>query len=238
MEIARLLTNARVGEVADSGGSIQNVYATSGITDDATLQMIIDELKESTDALTSAVEKDKAVSKLEQVDEQRDKALQDIYHYLQGLLRVPGDVAASAGRLLTIFEKYGIGIVSQSYAEQSTSINSLLGDWSSDESETDMASIFYLTGMVTTLSEAQKTFESTYESYLTELAKSKSEQSASAIKPETLNIINNRLVKYLRAQAEFNAETYGDFAQKVNIVITRINGNVRERRAKHSETTE
>lgn len=233
MKISKLFTNARIGELADTATALINTYGTSGITEDATLQMIIDELKASNQALVFAVEKDQAISKLEEYDEARDTAVQDLYHYMQGCSRVGTELTKKAAEnIFRLIQKYGVGIVKLSYAEESTQINSLLGDLSAPELESEINMVVFLGGLIDKLKSTQAQFESYYESYLGELAKNKEQRSASSIKPETLSIINNRLVKYLRSQAEFNATTYGELAQKVSIAIDRTNQNIRERRSR------
>ncbi|MFV0522132.1 MAG: hypothetical protein ACK5MI_06870 [Mangrovibacterium sp.] len=57
-------------------------------------------------------------------------------------------------------------------------------------------------------------------------------QSASEVKPAVVKTINDKLVVYLRAQSQFNAENYGNFANDVAIIINKTNENVKERGSK------
>lgn len=231
MEVPKLTTKAHIGELADVGNTLINIVTASNIEGDATLEAISKELKTATNEMIFAVEKDQAVSKLEAFDQVRDNAVQDLFHYLQGLCRVGTEEEKNNSK--TIFnqvKKYGLGVVNLSYAEESTNINSLLLDLSKDEHLKIIAELLHVPGLVESLQTAQQNFEEYYETYLEELAKNRRQQSATNLKPILINIINRRLVKYLRSQAEFNPHIYSPLAEKASIAIERINSNVRERK--------
>lgn len=233
MEISKLSANARIGEVSDVAKSILNAYETSTIKDDMTLKTVIAELKKSNNELVFAVEKDKAISKREEVDEERDKIIQNIFPYLEGSARIPDEITAKAATtILDIFKKYGMGIVKLSYGEESTQVNSLLGDLTTETAITNIANVPHLGVMIEQLRVAQANFETVYDEYTKQLSEDKSKQSASSIKPVTLKIINNRLVKYLNAQIEFNEEVFGAFARQVDVQIDKANEVIKERRSK------
>lgn len=230
MKITKVLYQSRVSEVNATATNVLKAYTESGITDDATLQSFVDELTAVNDALTLAIDKDKAVSKLEEYDEIRDKAMQDLYHYIEGYTRVPNKSAeVPAKHVFDIFQKYGVGIVGLSYNEQSSKLDSLLKDLEIETNKTATESLMYVPQMIEALRKAQEDFSNVYVEQLRETGK---EQTASDLKPQVLDIINNKLIVYLQAMITFNADVYGNLAKDVAIVINRNNEIVRERRRK------
>ncbi|MCG8513597.1 MAG: DUF6261 family protein [Halanaerobiales bacterium] len=235
MEILKLNAKVRLGELS---GTITNVTEAhnekSEISNDSTLSMLINELINTNNKFTAAYNQDKVLSELENFDEQRDAAMRSVYHYVQGCTHLPqGNTATAAHKVFTLLTKYGIGIVSQSYNQQTGEINSLLNDLSMPDNAEAVATIPSLSDMVASLHEAQRNFEQAYAQFLARSSDNK--LNASDIKPQLLNILNNKLVVYLRSQVIFNPETYNAFAAKVATAINRTNSNIKERTAKNSK---
>ncbi len=236
MKIAKVTPNSRVGEVNATATNLLTAYTQSGITEDTTLQSFIDELTAANTALTLAIDKDKTFSELEAYDDIRDKALQDLYHYLQGLTRVPNlATKAPAIALFAVFQKYGLSIVGLSYNEESSKIDSLLTDFATEENQSYIAQLSYVADMVQAVQKAQTQFSTTYYNYVEQLRKTDDEPSASELKPQVVDVINTKLVVYLRAMLTFNTEVYGNFAKEVAIIIDRNNETVRTRKKKTTE---
>ncbi len=233
MKIAKVTPNSRISEINATASNLLTAYAQSGITEDTTLQNFIDQLTEANSALTLAIDKDKAFSELEVYDDVRDKALQDLYHYLQGLTRVPNPATkAPAVALFAIFQKYGLSIVGLSYNEESSKIDSLLVDFATEDNQSHITQLSYVSDMVQVVKEAQTQFSTVYYNYVEQLRKAGDQSSASELKPQVLDVINNKLVVYLRAMLTFNTEVYGNFAKEVAIIIDRNNETVRARKKK------
>lgn len=235
-KISKLIVNSRLGEVNATASNVQVAYAQSGITEDATLQGFIDELTEANNALTLAIDKDKALSELEIYDDTRDRALQDLFYYLQGMSRVPeGPAKEPANRLFTLFQKYGIGIVALSYNEESSKIDSLLADLATTESQAHIAKLPYVEQMIQSIKDAQAQFSTAHYRYVEQLRKLSNQPNASELKPQVLDILNNKLVVYLRGMLTFNPTQYSNFAQELGIIINRSNEQVRNRKKKAEE---
>lgn len=159
LKIPRLLTQVRIGELADTATALINTCTTSGISEDATLVLIVEELKASNQALVVAVEKDQALSRLDEHDGTRDQIVQDLFYYTKGCSRV-GEAASiqAAQSVFEVIQKYGVGIVRLSYAEESTQINSLLGDLATPALASQVERVAFLPALVAKLKTAQTQF--------------------------------------------------------------------------------
>lgn len=226
----KLNLRSRVDEVNGVAISLQNAYAASGITDEETLQAIFDELKAEQTVLNVAIEKDRISSELEHYDEIRDEALRDFFYFLNGMRRVSDSLTVtSANHLLSIFQKYGVTMLKKSYLEETSAINSLLVDYSTAESQEAMTALPHTASLFENIKTSQADFEGMFNKYKEELAKNTKNNSASELKPKVLNIINTKLLVYLRSLAMFQKETYGAFATQISIIINGQNQNIRER---------
>lgn len=230
-KIAKVVANSRLGEVNATASNILTAYAKSSIADDVILLDFISQLTETNTSLTTAIDRDKALSELDKYDDIRDKVLQNINLYLRGMVCVPDvSIKAAATQLSNIFQKYGIGITWLSYNEESAKINSLLGDLATSESQENIAKLLLLDQIVQALKDAQKQFSTVYYNYVEQLRKADEKQSASECKQEVLGVINNKVITYLRGMLTFNSKVYGTLAKDIDIIIDRNNEQVRKRK--------
>lgn len=225
--INKLATRCKVTEANGTATNIIDVHSKATLPEDATLTMIMDELKTNNDLLTTAVNKDEGIAKTEEYDAKRDRAYQNLYHFIFGMTKLG---SADSMTLWAIMKRYGSGIIKESYTDETSKLNSLIEELNAHSTEIDSVSgtVYLLTELKT----AQKEFQDYYSEYVKILNEAGKIQSASEVKPAVMKTINDKLVVYLRTQAQFNADNYGDFANQVAILINKTNENVKERSAK------
>ncbi len=230
MNVPKLLARIRLSELSGTSTNIVQVFDDLPPIGDTTLSDLMDNVKVENGLLIIAMNQDKALSELEDFDEKRDSAMRDVYYYVQGCTHLPaGDAAVAADKLFTLLKKYSVGITQYSYNQETGEINSLLVELATVENSARIATIPQLDTLVATLETTQRAFEQAYSSYLSQISENKNKQSASSIKPLLLDLINDRLVIYLRSKAIFSPEVYGAFADKVATAISKTNANIRER---------
>lgn len=230
--IEKLISSSRTTEVDAVSFRFIGAYENTTISDEF-LDITFESLAGKSQELTLAIRRSKTESELEIKDEVRDAKLRAIHYLLLGLLHHPSlEVKAAAEEVEQVFDNYGLSIVNESYASESSLISSLLADLAKPDL---LAAITVLTGcaeIIAALAEAQGDFEETRIAYETEKAKEGILENATAIKKEVVTIVNEKLVVYLRAMLQANGGVYGDFARTIAQMINDNNEVVKKRRKK------
>ncbi len=235
-KISILNASARVNEVGGTAENILKAYTDCGLSEDANLQSIIDVLSQKNSLLITAIEKGKAYSQLEKCDEQRDNAFKALYHYLKGCTLVPGgDTKTTSEIIFSIFEKYGISMTYLPYTEQTAQMKSLIEELESENIKPLIGRITQLEGMVEALKNAQADFQQAHSDYTSQISALKKEQSASELKPQVLEVLNEQLVMYMRAMAKAFPQTHLKFATEIATEINKTNQNIKSRGNKSAE---
>ncbi len=94
--LLKLRANARVSEVGGTVTYILKTHVDVGISEDASLQTIINELADQHENLILAIEQDRAFSEVDPHDELRDTAVRDMYYYAKGCSRLPVPAVSAA----------------------------------------------------------------------------------------------------------------------------------------------
>lgn len=235
----KLLSIARTTEVDAVSVSVIAEYDKSDWSSDAHMTGIFDLLKPASEKLTSAINRIKAESDLEEKDEQRDKKVRAIYYLLMGFMHHPDTAISSAAlQVDAVFEHYGVNIVNDSYATESSLIESLLLEFSKTDLQTAIAALPGLSDLITELRNAQTAFGEAQVLFEEEKAKEGTEENASKIKKEVLSIMNDNLVVYLRAMIQVDQTKYEVFTTTVAQIIDDMNVIVKKRRKEKEPVSE
>ncbi len=227
------MTNSRTTEVDAVSLRTIGAYKNTSLSSDAHLASIFTGLETESARLTAAIKRSKAESELEVKDEVRDDKVRAIHYLLMGLLHHPDPAIQNAAEEVeNVFDNYGLSILGESYATESSLATSLLGDFSKPKLQVAIAALSGCTEIVAALQAAQTDFEATRIVYEEEKAKEGTLENATIIKKEVANIINDNLVVYLRAMLQVDEPTYGDFARTIAMIIADNNEVVKKRRKK------
>lgn len=230
-KINKLLATSRTTEVDAVSNRIITEYKKNDWSSDTHLTGIFDELESTSLKLTHAINRGKSESNLEEKDEVRDNKVRAIHYLIQGFEHHPDETIREAARAVdNVFERYGVRIVQESYASQSSLIESLLDDFANPDLQPFVDALPGFSQVLTELQTAQTEFEEAKVTYEAEKAEEGTKENATLIKMEVLKIINDKLVVYLRAMIQVNEAVYGSFARTVAQIINDMNVIVRKRR--------
>jgi len=110
-------------------------FAESGVTDPY-LNSTFGSLDAANLALSLAINRSKAESDLEEKDEVRDNKVRSFYYLILGFSHHPTKTIKEAAQvLLNVFESYGLAMVGESYATESSLVSSLLLNLAKPETE-------------------------------------------------------------------------------------------------------
>ncbi|MCH5289969.1 MAG: hypothetical protein J1E32_08665, partial [Treponema sp.] len=132
---------------------------------------------------------------------------------------------AAAQDVYATLDKYGRGMTSKGYAEQTALTESLLEDLG--KATEKIAALSGVAELVASLREAQDGFAAAHDAYIK--AKAGKGESASSLKKPIVSLINDSIVPYLNIVAAM--EGYADFITAVAGNIKRTNDTVARRSA-------
>lgn len=226
MAMTKLYARIRATEADSASDALLRLYKAAGLENDSFLSGAFKELESLSARLTTAIKKDVANSRLDECDGARDEAVRNLGTLIQGYAVIPvPEKKEAAKRLESAFSKYGKKIVNESYASESSLIESLLEDLGSFKSE--MKILEGVKTLVEQLRHAQDEFNAANDAYT--VAKSEKGENATEIKKTLVAFVNERLVPYLGAVRL--AEPYTKFASQAETEIKRVN-NAADRRSK------
>ncbi len=230
-KINKLLSHARNTEVDTVSGRIISEYGKNDWGFDTHLTGIFGLLNPSSIKLSQAIKRIKAESSLEEKDELRDNKLRAVNYVVLGFIHHPDETISSAAKKVdAVFDHYGLNIINESYATESSFIKSLLGDFDSPEIQIAIAAMPGLPQIVDDLKAAQTGFEEAELLFQNEKAKEGSQENATEVKQTVLSLINDKLVTYLNAMVLVDEAKYGSFALTVSQIINDMNLIIKKRK--------
>lgn len=228
----KLSTSARVTEVDTLSDVLVRLYkADSALAKDEFLAGVMAEIEQQSSGLTTAIKQDKALSTLDGADSERDEAIRNFAKLIDGYSAFPLPAKRNAAeQLLTVFAKYRKTITGESYANESSLIESMLEDFASADLTLAISELEGVDSLLKGIREAQNAFNTLNDEYVA-LCSAKG-KSATLLKRPLVTLINEKFVTYVGAMALANASLYADFASKAETEINRINDAVRGRASK------
>lgn len=220
----RIKTYLRITELDTLATTIVRLYQAAAaesetFAKDSHLTPLMAKVKELSESLTLAIKRDRAESSLDEADVVRDEVFGDLFNVITGYASFPFPEKRAAGkRLLLIFQKYGIGVIRKPYSEESSLIESMLGDFSAESAKADIALLPGIAELLSSLRSAQDSFHATSDAYTA--AKLEMGDSATAIKKELLGILNGKLRSLLSA---IEQPDFADFIAKCAAEIDKAN---------------
>ncbi|WP_172913943.1 DUF6261 family protein [Capnocytophaga canis] len=223
--------NSRITEVGDVANRLAVLYkGTATLQDDAFLKNLLSEIQTQGDAITEAIKKDKAVSKLEDADAERDQAIRVLDKMLKAYEVFPVENTKAHGqKIATIFKKYGVKITEENYSSESNLIDSLLKDLSVSEVQASVTALSGVSEAITQIRTTQEEFARLRLQYEEAFTENLSKVSASSLRKPLLGLINKKLIPYLVAMTLVDGAKYTAFADKVAKIIDDMNEVVKAR---------
>lgn len=196
----------------------------------------VNELKNGTVSITTAIKKDKVKSQLLEADSKRDEPITNLGSILKGNLALPiAEKKQAAQEILPIFNKYA-GITKKSYSEESALIRSLLEDLDNSKLQVSIDALEGVRDVIEQIRLAQKDFDDANDAFTS--ANTEKGETASVLKKKFIDLFNNKIVPYLTAMNISDNDVYGSFCAKVQAEILKVNATVPSKKAKQQSTEE
>ena len=229
-KVAKLINNVRVTELDALSDAMEREYKAAcaggetAVAKDTVLKGLFEQLIDLSARNTTAIKQDAIVSTLDEADSARDSVTRDLFTLTNGYTASPfAEVKTAAVDVCATLEKYGRGMTSKGYAEQTALTESLLEDLGKVTEK--IAALSGVAELVASLREAQDGFASAHDAYIK--AKADKGESASSLKKPIVSLINDSIVPYLNIVAA--VQGYADFIAAVAGNIKRTNDTVARR---------
>ena len=191
---------------------------------DTALAAIMGEVERLSADITTAIKKDKVSTSLEEADARRDEIIRSLGTLLTGYGAIPlADKKDAAEKLLSVYNKYGKSIATETYARESSLIESMLEDFAAESLADAIRALDGVGDLISSLRTAQDEFNKTNDSATAALT-AKGE-SAYSVKKPLLAAINEKLVPYINAMGAVSPE-YADLGTKADVEIAKANASV------------
>lgn len=236
----KLSYQIRTTEISDVSDRLLLIFEKEeAFKDEYFLNFVFDEMKSISEQMKEAIKRDAVQSKLKDADLRRDDAVRTLNNALVGYSALPiAELKNEGEKLQKVFAKYGLRIIKENYAVQSSLIESLLMDLSNSEMQSAIEKLSGMTEIVAELRQAQTSFTTLRAEYEKMQAMRKRKVSASSLKKNLLELINSKLITYLAAMGVANSSAYGNFVRVVSQVISDTNVTIKRRTQRKTDDTE
>ena len=233
--VAKLSNNVRVTELDALSDAMEREYAaacgdgSTVVAKDVLLKGLFSQLTDFSARNTTAIKQDAVVSTLDAADAARDSVTRDLFTLSNGYTASPfAEVKAAAAAVCAVLDKYGRGMTSKGYADQTALTESLLEDLGAEKVAAQIKALSGVAELVAGLREAQDAFASAHDGYIK--AKAGKGESATSLKKPIVSLLNDSIVPYLNIVAAM--EGYADFVLAVAGNIKGTNDTVARRAGK------
>ena len=237
-KVVKLINNVRTTELDALSDAMEREYklacgeGATAVGKDAVLKAQFAQLADLSARNTTAIRQDAVVSTLDEADGRRDAVTRDLFTLAGGYTASPfAEVKSASQDVCAVLEKYGRGMTSRNYADQTALTESLLEDLGAEKVVAQIKVLSGVAELVASLREAQDGFATAHDGYIK--AKAGKGESASSLKKPIVSIINDGIVPYLNIVAAM--EGYADFVAAVAGNIKSTNDTVTRRMAAGKE---
>jgi len=228
--LEKISAQSRTTEVDTVTTQIIAAYQSTSLNSDSNLVSIVNLILPLSTSLNQSINRIKSDSKLEEEDELRDDAVRSFNYMVMGYTYNPDEgIKNAANQIMSIFNKYGLQMVNESYATETSLLNSLLADLAKPELKQHITLLPGVTESIAKIESTQNSFEASQLAYNQNKAQEGTYKNATTLKKQILQLINGKLIVYLRAMSIVNEATYGDFVRTVAQMIADNNENVKKR---------
>lgn len=237
--IPAILNNSWNTEVYNTSNACIKAIKASSNNADPNLVKILNVWEPKSQLLLTAIKHMKTESQLEKADTNRDNCARGVFFTNKGALYSMDDTVRNAAeKVEKILDNYGLAMLDESYASETTLLKSLLEDLSKANLQDTVAAVPGLTATIAQLQEAQDSFSALSDAYEKDKSVEGKQDNASTIRKEVIQLINQKLIFYLKGMWAVDEETYGALGRNIAQIIKDNNENVKKRANKKEEEQE
>ncbi len=229
--IKKISTSSRNGDTSALFTLMLTTFAKSNWSEDLYLTPVLISTKTRSTTLSLAIKRLKAYSQMAEKDEVRDTQVRNLFKLVEGYTHIPiAKIKEAALLVYSIMVQYGMGIINEDYAEESSDVDSLLTDLSQADILIAIAKLQGVTETIAALNVAQKDFENLAVQQAEDDSVKKDLASASKLKKEIIAAFNGNLMGYMNTMAMVKPEIYEATTKTIAELVDTNNELVKRRR--------
>ena len=238
--MTHLFRGLKVAEVAGLAHNLCGSYESCAaeLKADDYLRNVMADMKGLSDRILDSLRNNRLINSLEVQDTHRNRCVSALVNLKKGYDKLSDETVQSHWTVLRpVFEDFLPSIQEGNYQSKTALITAMLRRLSEADTVSHQEGLVDLKTAVDKLREAQKTFDSSQLEYQLQLQKDKT-LSATDLKDEIVEYINQKLVVHLEAKCNEDLATYAAFARLVDAQIRAENVKVRRRKGKKETPSE
>lgn len=238
--MTHLFRGLKVAEVAGLAHNLCGSYESCAteLNADIRLRNVMADLKDLSDRILDSLRNNRLINSLEVQDTHRNRCVSALVNLKKGYDKLSDETVQSHWTVLRpVFENFLSSIQEGNYQSKTALITAMLRRLSEADTASHLEGLVDLKTAVDKLREAQKAFDSSLLEYQLQLQKDKT-LSATDLKDEIVEYINQKLVVHLEAKCNEDLATYAAFARLVDAQIRAENAKVRRRKGKKETPSE
>ena len=238
--MTHLFRGLKVAEVAGLAHNLCGSYESCAaeLKADDYLRNVMADMKGLSDRILDSLRNNRLINSLEVQDTHRNRCVSALVNLKKGYDKLSDETVQSHWTVLRpVFEDFLPSIQEGNYQSKTALITAMLRRLSEADTVSHLEGLVDLKTAVDKLREAQKTFDSSQLEYQLQLQKDKT-LSATDLKDEIVEYINQKLVVHLEAKCNEDLATYAAFARLVDAQIRAENAKVRRRKGKKETPSE
>jgi len=235
-----LMRGLKVAEVAGLAHNLCGSYESCAteLNADIHLRNVMADLKGLSDRILDSLRNNRLINSLEVQDTHRNRCVSALVNLKKGYDKLSDETIQSHWTVLRpVFENFLSSIQEGNYQSKTALITAMLRRLSEADIVSHLEGLVDLKTAVDKLREAQKTFDNSQLEYQLQLQKDRT-LSATDLKEEIVEYINQKLVVHLEAKCNEDLATYAAFARLVDAQIRAENAKVRRRKGKKETPSE
>ena len=240
MIVHNLISGLKATEIAGLAHTLCGLYdsCAAELKADDYLRNVMADLKDLSDRILDSLRNNRLINSLEVQDTHRNRCVSALVNLKKGYDKLSDETVQSHWTVLRpVFEDFLPSIQEGNYQSKTALITAMLRRLSEADTASHLEGLVDLKTAVDKLREAQKEFDSSQLEYQLQLQKDKT-LSATDLKDEIVEYINQKLVVHLEAKCNEDLATYAAFARLVDAQIRAENVKVRRRKGKKETPSE
>ena len=238
--MSHLFRGLKVAEVAGLAHNLCGSYESfaAELKADDYLRNVMADLKDLSDRILDSLRNNRLINSLEVQDTHRNRCVSALVNLKKGYDKLSDETVQSHWTVLRpVFENFLSSIQEGNYQSKTALITAMLRRLSDSDLVSHLEGLADLKTAVDRLRDAQQSFDSAQLEYQLQLQKDKT-LSATDLKDEIVEYINQKLVVHLEAKCNEDLATYAAFARLVDAQIRAENVKVRRRKGKKETPSE
>lgn len=226
----RVLNNTRVSEVNWVTQQIVDEYQKGDYSSDAYLSPAMEKVIGQNGRLRVAIMRDALESELAELDDVADNEVTLLHGLTKGYTCHPDENKARAAyQLFKMVDKYGLEVKEKGYNEEYPLLRSMIAESKTDVYKACFEALPACQERFNLLEAAVNNFSSKQNAFNLEKDERKEKESASVIKKQLLDLLNNEVMPYLDVMQKVKTDLYGGLTQFAANRISESNAAVRNR---------